>query len=108
MSTEKLQSNIWKMAVYYITNKRTYLTFLTIFLLTMPNATAKTIGLILAVGQFVGFLVEIPSGYISDRIGHRNALIIARSAMVFSTACYVFATSIAVFYLPKDHTRFNV
>lgn len=99
MSTKGLQSNIWKFTIFSITNKRTYLTFLTIFLLTMPNATAKTIGAITAVGQFVGFIIEVPSGYISDRIGHKNALIIARTAMVLSTACYVFATSSGWFFV---------
>ena len=87
------------MAIFWVTNKRTYLTFLTIFLLTMPNATAKTIGLVTAAGQLAGFLIEIPSGYISDRIGHKNALIIARLAMVLSTACYVFATNIGWFFI---------
>jgi len=65
----------------------------------MPSATAKTIGILTAVGQIVGFFMEIPSGYISDRIGHKNALLIGRASFIFSTACYVFANSILWFFL---------
>ncbi len=86
------------MTVILMVNKRPYMTFLTIFLLTMPSATAKTIGLLTLVGQIVGFLFEVPSGYISDKIGHRNALIISSVAMVLSTACYVFADNIYWFF----------
>ncbi len=94
----KIQSNIWKFAVYSITNKRTYMTFLTIYLLTMPNATAKTIGILTAVGQIIGFILEIPSGYISDRIGYKNALLFARFSFILSTLCYVLANSVPWFF----------
>jgi len=94
-----LENNIWKFTVHASTNKRAYMTFLTIFLLTMPNATAKTIGLLTLVGQIAGFIFEIPSGYISDRIGHKKALIIARTAMALSTFVYIFADSTAWFFV---------
>lgn len=86
------------MTVIFMVNKRPYMTFLTIFLLTMPNATANTIGVLTLVGQIVGFLFEIPSGYVSDKIGHRKALIISSVVMVLSTACYVFANNIYWFF----------
>lgn len=95
----KLNANIWKFAVHAITNKRAYMPFLTIFLLTMPNATAKTIGLLTLIGQITGFVFEIPSGYISDKIGHKKALILARVAMALSTLCYIFADKIWWFFL---------
>lgn len=96
---KKLQGNLWKFAIHKITNKRTYMTFLTIYLLTMPNATAKTIGMLTALGQIVGFLFEIPSGYISDRIGHKKALLLARISFILSTSCYVLASSVPWFFL---------
>lgn len=67
--------------------------FLSIYLLTMPNTTANFIGILTGIGQIAGLLMEIPSGYIADKIGHKNALIIARFFLVLSTACYVFAES---------------
>lgn len=87
------------MTVHFSTNKRPYLLFLTIFLLTMPDATAQTIGLLTLVGQLAGLILEIPSGYVSDKIGHKNALILARSALVLSTICYVFAHSVLWFFV---------
>lgn len=89
----KVKNNIWKFTVHSITNKRTYMTFLSIYLLTMPGATERFIGILTGIGQIAGFLLEIPSGYISDKIGHKNALVIARFFMVLSTACYVLADS---------------
>jgi len=99
MQWKGLESNIWKFTVHAATNKRTYMTFLTIFLLTMPNTTAKTIGLLTLVGQIVGFLMEVPSGYIADRIGHKRALILARSIMALSTLMYIFADSALWFFV---------
>lgn len=90
---KELKNNIWKFTVHSITNKRTYMTFLSIYLLTMPGTTERFIGILTGISQIAGFLLEIPSGYISDKIGHRNALIIARSFMVLSTGCYIFADS---------------
>ena len=93
-----LETNNWKMTLHLVCNKRSYKTFLTIFLLTMPNATAQTIGLSLFIGQIAGLLLEIPSGYIADRIGYKNALVFGRVALLLSTMCYTFANSIPWFY----------
>ena len=85
--------NIWKFAVMYVTNKRSYIFFLSIFLLTLPDTTAKTIGLLSLIGQIAGFLFEIPSGFISDIIGHKKALVIAKFSLVLSSLSYIFADS---------------
>lgn len=45
-----LNGNIPKFTIHSITNKRAYMTFLTIFFLTMPDATAKTIGFLILIG----------------------------------------------------------
>ncbi|MCA9352741.1 MFS transporter, partial [Patescibacteria group bacterium] len=91
--------NIWKYAILYITNKRPYITFLTIFLLTFPDTTVKTIGLLSLVGQIAGFLLEVPSGYISDYLGHKRALVIAKISFLLSSLCYVLATSTWYFFV---------
>lgn len=94
-----IAGNVWKYSLLSITDKRTYITFFSIFLLTMPGATEKTIGLIGLISQFFGFLLEIPSGYISDKIGHRNALIIGKGAFFVSTAIMIFADHPAYFFI---------
>lgn len=90
--------NIWKFALLAVTNKRPYLTFFSLYLLTMPNATTQTIGLIGFVSQIFGFLLEIPSGYLSDRIGHKNALIISKIFFFLATSILIFAKSKIFFF----------
>ena len=89
--------NLWKMVLMYSTNKRTYISFLSIFLLLMPDTTAQTVGFITALGSFCGFIFEVPSGYFSDKMGHKNALILAKVSLFVSTLCYVLASSITYF-----------
>lgn len=93
--------NIWKYSIIAITNKRSYLTFFSIFLLTLPNTTAQTIGLISFVGQLFGFLFEVPSGYISDKIGHKKALIIGKFALALGTFSLIFADSAGYFFFSQ-------
>ena len=75
------------------------MTFLAIYLLTIPNATAQTLGLLTFIGQIAGFLLEVPSGYISDKLGHKNAIVVARLAALVSTVCFLIADSTLWFYL---------
>lgn len=99
LKNKGIAANIWKFGILYITNKRPYMTFLTIFLLLMPNTTAQTIGILTALGQIAGLIFEVPSGYISDKIGHKTAIVIARVAYLLSTLCYIFATSKIYFFI---------
>ena len=94
-----LAANVWKYGILSITNKRTYLTFFSIFLLTMPNTTAQTVGLVGFISQIFGFLLEVPSGYISDKIGHKNALVVSKVAFLLSTLVLVFANSSIYFFI---------
>lgn len=94
-----LESNFWKLAVLQLTNKRPYMVFMSIFLLTFPDVTIKTIGLLSLIGAIAGFVLEIPSGYISDKIGHKKALVISKLFLVLSTLMYIFGTSLVFFIL---------
>lgn len=89
-----LQSNIWKFTVFSITNKRTYMTLFSIYLLTLPGATEQTIGLVTFLSSLATFIFEVPSGYFSDKFGHRNTLIISRIIIVASTLSLVLANKI--------------
>lgn len=93
----KLSSNIWKHGIHLITNKRLYMSVLGVYLLTVPNATAQTIGLMNLVGSIAGFIFEVPSGYLADKFGHKRAMVLARLAMLLSSVCYVIGSRIPVF-----------
>jgi len=96
---EGLKSNIWKYFLLILTNRRNYIPILSIYFLTLPNTTAQQIGLFTGIGWIVGFLLEIPSGYISDTIGHKKTLILAKFFMLISTLFFVFGKSIVFFTL---------
>ncbi len=89
-----LESNIWKYAVYLVTNKKVYVAILSAYYLTIPNVTAQSIGLITLVSMLGGFFFEIPSGYVSDKIGHKQALILAKVLGLISTVLYLFADNL--------------
>jgi MFS family permease len=96
--------NIWKFFIISSTNKRTYMTFFSIFLLTMPNATAQTVGFVSFIGQLLGFIFEVPSGYISDKFGHKNALILGKVSFIISMLMMVLANSITYFIIAQFFT----
>ncbi|MEW6617078.1 MAG: MFS transporter [Patescibacteria group bacterium] len=91
---KKLQSNIWKYTLLLIANKRIFVAILGAYYLTIPDVTPKIIGVILLAGSISGFIFEIPSGYASDKIGHKYALIISRVLMLLSTIFFLVADDI--------------
>ena len=100
MSVKKgLQNNIWKYALLLIANKRIFIAILGAYYLTIPDVTPKTIGIILLTGSLSGFLFEIPSGYASDKIGHKYALIASRVLMLLSTIFFLVASNITFLIL---------
>lgn len=99
MKERNLKSNIWKFFIYILTTRRNYIPILSIYFLTLPNATLQQIGLYTGIGWVAGFLFEIPSGYISDKIGHKTALIIAKISLLLSTVAFISGTSLINFIL---------
>lgn len=94
MNMEKsLQNNLWKYALLLIANKRVFVAILGAYYLTIPDVTPHTIGIILLAGSMSGFIFEIPSGYVSDKIGHKHALVISRILMLVSTTFFLVANN---------------
>jgi len=93
LEKKRLESNIWKYALLLIANKRIFVAILGAYYLTLPDVTPQIIGMILLVGNLAGFIFEIPSGYVSDKMGHKQALIFSRIFMLLSTFLFLFAES---------------
>lgn len=104
---KELKSNIWKYFLILLTNRRNYIPILAIYFLTLPNTTTQQIGLYTGIGWIAGFLLEIPSGYISDRLGHKKALILAKFSMLISTLFFVFGGSLPYFILGSSFIAFG-
>ncbi len=94
----KLNQNIWKLFIYNLTQRRNFIPLLSIIFLTFPNTQIQQIGIYTSAGYFVSFLLEIPSGYFSDKFGQKNTLIIAKLMMIISTISFLFGHSF-LFYI---------
>lgn len=82
-----------------IANKRIFVAVWGAYYLTIPGVTPKIIGIILLAGSLSGFIFEIPSGYMSDKIGHKLTLIISRVLMLMSTIFFLVANNITFLML---------
>ncbi|HCR52214.1 TPA: hypothetical protein DIV48_01030 [Candidatus Kaiserbacteria bacterium] len=89
-----LQSNIWKYTVLLVTNKRVFVAILGVYYLTIPGVTPFWIGIFLLAGNGASFIFDIPSSYIADRIGHKQAIVLSRGIIFFSTFFFLFATNV--------------
>ena len=94
-----MKSNIWKFTVHKMTIMRMYMPILAIYLLTLDNTTTETVGTFLLVASIGSVFFEIPSGYISDKIGHKNALVLARISLLLSTIFFLIGASITWFMI---------
>lgn len=54
--------------------------------------SAAEIGLVFSIGVFASFFLELPSGYISDKIGHRPAIILCFLMKSLAMLCYLGGT----------------
>lgn len=93
--TTGLESNIWKFTLILIANKRAFAAILGVYYLTVPDVTIQSVGLIILAGQIAGFIFEIPSGYLSDKFGHKKAIVFSRILMVLSTLFFLLADSLS-------------
>lgn len=96
---KELESNLWKYFLLMLTNRRNYIPILSIYFLTLPNVTAQQIGLYTGIGWIAGFFLEIPSGYFSDKFGHKQALILSKISLLISTLFFIFGDSLSYFIL---------
>ena len=94
-----LKSNIWKYGLLLVTNKRVFIAILGAYYLTVPGVGLAEVGLLLLAGQLAGFVLEVPSGYISDKIGHRKALVISHAFLIFSTVGFIMANNLTILIL---------
>lgn len=92
-----MHSNIWKFFLYSLFQRRHYIVILSVYFLTLANTNAQQIGFYMAAGAIASFLLEIPSGYVSDRFGHKNTLILAQLCVIASTILFLLAQSVVLF-----------
>jgi MFS family permease len=90
MFSNTLEGNIIKYNVYKIFTKRVFLPLIAVYLTTIGNVTLAQLGIIASITAIVSLVMEIPAGYIADRVGHKTALIITGFMTSISPLFYIF------------------
>ncbi|MDP2630944.1 MAG: MFS transporter [Candidatus Uhrbacteria bacterium] len=86
----KLEGNILKYNYYKIFSKRVFLPLIAIFLIDQGGVTLPQIAFIASITAIAQFMVEIPSGYIADRWGHKRSLTLSAFLCAISVLPYIF------------------
>lgn len=86
----KLEGNILKFNYYKIFTKRVFLPLIAIFLIDQGGVTLEQIALMASITAIAQFVMEIPSGYIADRFGHKRSLVFGSFIGAFSVLPYIF------------------
>ncbi len=92
-SPKQYAANIWKYFLLNVSQRRHYIPILSVYFLTLPNSTARQIGLFTGIGYLAGFVLEIPSGYVADLFGHKAALILSKIFMLASLASFILGST---------------
>lgn len=85
-----LEGNIIKYSIYKIFTKRVYLPLIAVFLIDHGGVTLQELAVMASVTAVVQFVMEIPSGYFADRIGHKEALVFGCFISALSILPYIF------------------
>ncbi|MBW3019242.1 hypothetical protein KY329_03595, partial [Candidatus Woesearchaeota archaeon] len=104
---DRLRANIWKYFLLILTNRRNYIPILALYFLSLPNTTAQQVGVYTGLGWLAGFLLEVPSGYVADKLGHKKALIFAKVSMLASTLAFIIGGSLPFFIIGSIFTAFG-
>lgn len=86
-----LERNLWLYAIFRTFHKRTFLAVLVIYAVSVANVSVEMIGVVTAITAVVTMILEVPSGYISDKIGHKRALVFGAILIAISPLGLVFA-----------------
>ncbi|XLQ19743.1 MAG: MFS transporter [Candidatus Moraniibacteriota bacterium] len=70
-----LERNLWLYALLRVFHKRTYLAVIIIYVTVYAGLSVEQFGVIAAIAALASMVLEIPSGYISDKLGHKKAII---------------------------------
>ncbi len=85
-----LRANIWKLSFFAACLKRPYLPLIAIYSVSVAHLSLYKLGIVAAVASAVSFILEVPSGYIADKLGHKKALILANLITGLAPLFYVF------------------
>lgn len=87
---QRLENNIKKYSWYRIFTKRVYLPLITIQLVSVGRVTLEELAIIVIISSIAQAALQMPAGYLADKIGNRKSIIFGASLAVTSPLFYVF------------------
>ena len=95
----KYKSNFTKLLLLKVSFSPYNTVVLPLYFLTISGATVSQIGIYVSIGFLVEALLQIPSGFLSDKFGHKRFLILSKTFSLLATLSFVFATSLNMYVL---------
>lgn len=89
----ELEKNIARYSWYKIFTKRVFLPLITIQLVTVGKVTLEELAIIVIVSSIVQAVLQLPAGYVADKIGNRKSIILGAAIAVTSPLFYAFMPS---------------
>lgn len=89
MFSNTLEGNILKYNLYKTFTKRVYLPLIAVYLTTIGNVTLIQLGIIASITAATSLLMEIPTGYFADKIGHKKSLLFGAFICAISPLFYL-------------------
>lgn len=87
---EKVEHNVIKYYFIRIFSKRMYLPVISLYAVGIVGMSLKVFGLLLAISAIMAIIIEVPSGYISDKFGHKRTLILGSIINAIAPLFYIF------------------
>lgn len=86
----RLEGNIAKYSWYKIFTKRVYLPLITIQLVNVGQVTLEELAVIVVVSSIAQAVLQMPAGYLADKIGNRRSVVLGACIAAPSPLLYVF------------------
>jgi len=86
---KRLERNLKLYYVRGIFERRPYLPIITIYATVVSGVSLSQIGIIAAISAVVSLVIEVPSGYLADKFGHKKSLLFGAFLMTISAFSYV-------------------
>lgn len=85
-----LEGNITKYNIYKIFTKRVFLPLIAILLVDDGHLSLAQLGIIASVTALTQIILEVPTGYIADKWGHKKSIVFGSLLSAISVLPYIF------------------
>ncbi len=89
MFSNTLEGNILKYNLYKTFTKRVFLPLIAVYLTTIGNVSLVQLGIIASITAIASLVMEIPTGFFADKIGHKKSLLVGSFITAISPLFYI-------------------